>query len=582
MIKVDNIIFEILGLELNEKVVEISRRFRLPLSLSYLLYQRGLIDEERIKKFLVPESFEFYNPFLLPNIKEGALKLIDYLKQGKNVLIYGDYDVDGITSIVVLKKGLENLGFYLDYYIPSRIEEGYGLNKEAISKLVNEKNIDLILTVDNGISSKEEVEYAKSLGIDIIITDHHNIDEKKLPKDTIVINPKLKESQYPYKEISGVIVAYKLLQVIYKLLNKEMKSNYLLEYVALGTLADYVPLLDENRKIVIEGIKQLKQTEEKSLKLIKEKFFGKNSYINRGGLEDIFISGNQIREIIFKIVPFLNAPGRISHASESVDLLLENNEEKLKEKFIEVKKVYNKRVSLQKKIYEKVKKELENLNIEEEKFIILNLDYGHIGINSSIASRLSEEYNIPVFIFSPVNDMYIGSGRSIEGFDIYNIMKKLSNSLEYFGGHSYAVGVRVKKNLFPIFKESLKNIIKDSLKNYDISISKIKVDYDLNIDEIDDRFYKIYKRFEPFGIGNRKPLFLSRNVLVEDEPKIVGERHLKLKIRNKKYYIDCIGFNKDFLLDKIKGKSIINIVYTIGENFYLDKYRLQLELLYVF
>ncbi|MCQ2554815.1 MAG: single-stranded-DNA-specific exonuclease RecJ [Clostridia bacterium] len=479
-----------------------------------LLAKRGLTTEEEISEFLSDKPKLTYSPALLPDIEEGTDLIIAEAKKGSRILIYGDYDADGITSTALMYTVLSKLTDKenISYYIPSRFEEGYGLNMDAV-KQFKEDGVEFMVTVDCGSVSYEEVELAKKLGIKVLVTDHHNITDKMA--DCLVINPKRPDSSYPFKELSGCGVAFKVCQRLREKadLDRSLLTE-VLDLVLIGTVGDIMPLVDENRTLVKFGLRAINSGNRKGL----------NHLISRIGLSYGQITSENIG---FAIVPHLNASGRMEHAGISVELLLSNDDEKI-EKIVSDLIGHNyERKRLQQQAFEKGREILEG---HVEDFNIIRLDDQHEGILGIVAGKLKDAYRRPVAIVSPKMDGNMelkGTGRSTEKFDIYAFLKKYDEDglFSKFGGHSGACGFTVSEKDYPVLKER----IREDMKNVDKDIFSDELAYDLDVEEKDltPLLAAEMRKLEPFGKGNRKPKF---------RVKIKPVKQVVLMGENKKHF----------------------------------------------
>ena len=415
-----------------DKVNEISKKFNIDRLLATILVNRGICKEDEIRKFLEPTREDFHDPFLLPDMDIAVDTIIKAIEEKENILIYGDYDVDGITSISVLQKFLEERGMNVANHIPNRLEEGYGLNKEAIKQIADD-GYKLIITVDCGISGIEEIEYANSLGIRTIITDHHEpLDE--LPKAIAVVDAKRKDNKYPFNQLAGVGVVFKLIQAIgIKLgLNEKEYLKYL-DLVCVGTISDIVPLVDENRVIAKLGLKLVNVTRNLGLKYL----------LQATGYKQI-----DSNAISFGIAPRINACGRMGHETEALDIFLSNDIDEVKE-LTEKLNNYNKtRQETEKKIVEEALELIEKNKENEKSAIVLGSSGWHHGVIGIVSSKITETYFKPSILVSFENGIAKGSGRSIPGFDLHEALCKSSKYLEKYGGHSMAVGLSLKEENF--------------------------------------------------------------------------------------------------------------------------------------
>ena len=530
-----------------DKVNEISKKFDIDRLLATILVNRGICKEDEIRKFLEPTREDFHDPFLLPDMDIAVDTIIKAIEEKENILIYGDYDVDGITSISVLQKFLEERGMNVANHIPNRLEEGYGLNKEAIKQIADD-GYKLIITVDCGISGIEEIEYANSLGIRTIITDHHEpLDE--LPKAIAVVDAKRKDNKYPFNQLAGVGVVFKLIQAIgIKLgLNEKEYLKYL-DLVCVGTISDIVPLVDENRVIAKLGLKLVNVTRNLGLKYL----------LQATGYKQI-----DSNAISFGIAPRINACGRMGHETEALDIFLSNDIDEVKE-LTEKLNNYNKtRQETEKKIVEEALELIEKNKENEKSAIVLGSSGWHHGVIGIVSSKITETYFKPSILVSFENGIAKGSGRSIPGFDLHEALCKSSKYLEKYGGHSMAVGLSLKEENFEAFKNEFEKIAKESKVEEILPI--IYIDGVVKQEDIKPEHIKELEKLEPFGEGNKMPLFAYKGLKINSIRALTEGKHLKLTLKDDNIIIDAIGFNmghlvNDYLIgDKVDVVGVLEI-----------------------
>lgn len=530
-----------------KKVNEICNKFNINRLLATILVNRGIVEENNIQKFLEPTREDFYDPFLMPDMEIAVKTVINAINNKEKILIYGDYDVDGITSISVLHKFLEERGISVENYIPNRLNEGYGLNKEAITKIA-EDGYKLMITVDCGISGIEEIDFANSLGIKTIITDHHEPLEE-LPKAVGVIDAKRKDNKYPFNQLAGVGVVFKFIQAIGIQLGLEEKE-YLkyLDLVCIGTISDIVPLVDENRVIAKLGLKLVNVTKNLGLKYLL-KVAGYNK-----------IDSNVVS---FGIAPRINACGRMGHEDEALKVFLSNDIEEVKELTNKLNE-YNKiRQETEKRIVQEALIQIEKNKEDEKSAIILGSKGWHHGVIGIVSSKITENYFKPSILVSFEDDIAKGSGRSIPGFDLHEALCKCSDYLEKYGGHEMAVGLSLKESNFEDFKLKFQQIAKES--KVDEILPVIYIDGIANSEDMNPDFVKQLKQLEPFGEGNKMPLFAYKNLKINSIRALTEGKHLKLTLKDDNIIIDAIGFNmgnlvNDYLIgDKVDIVGVLEI-----------------------
>ena len=543
----------------NEKVEELVKKRHITNLLASILVNRGIIDGEKINVFLNPTRKDFYNPFLMPDMEIAVKRIVKAIENKEKIMIYGDYDADGITSITVLKKYLNEIGLKTGEYIPNRLNEGYGLNKDAISKIYND-GYRLMITVDCGISGLEEVEYANSLGIEIIITDHHEPAEK-LPEAIAVIDAKRKDNKYPFNQLAGVGVVFKLIQAISTELKLEEKE-YLkyLDLVCIGTISDIVPLVDENRVIAKLGLKLIEKTKNIGLKTL----------LNIADLKKI-----DSNAISFGVAPRINACGRMGFQEEALQLFLTEDSGEATKIAKRLVQFNQERQAKEKQIFEEVIEKIEK-DDKDKKCIVLAEENWHHGVIGIVASKITEIYYKPSILICLEGDKGKGSGRSVPGFDLYTALTKCSDYIEKFGGHSMAIGITIKKENFEKLKEAIEKYAQES--NISDIMPIINIDKEINLKNINIEEVKSLELLEPFGEGNKMPLFLLRNLKIDSIRALSGGKHLKLTLKQDNNIVDAIGFNMGDLSKEYLLGDKVDVVGTIEINSFGNKENIQVNL----
>ncbi len=543
----------------NEKVEELVKKRHITNLLASILVNRGIIDGEKINVFLNPTRKDFYNPFLMPDMEIAVKRIVKAIENKEKIMIYGDYDADGITSITVLKKYLNEIGLKTGEYIPNRLNEGYGLNKDAISKIYND-GYKLMITVDCGISGLEEVDYANSLGMEIIITDHHEPAEK-LPEAIAVIDAKRKDNKYPFNQLAGVGVVFKLIQAISTELKLEEKE-YLkyLDLVCIGTISDIVPLVDENRVIAKLGLKLIEKTKNIGLKTL----------LNIADLRKIDSTA-----ISFGVAPRINACGRMGFQEEALQLFLTEDSGETTKIAKRLVQFNQERQAKEKQIFEEVIEKIEKDN-KDKKCIVLAEENWHHGIIGIVASKITEIYYKPSILICLEGDKGKGSGRSIPGFDLYTALTKCSDYIEKFGGHSMAIGITIKKENFEKLKEAIEKYAQES--NISDIMPIINIDKEINLKNINIEEVKSLELLEPFGEANKMPLFLLRNLKIDSIRALSGGKHLKLTLKQDNNIVDAIGFNMGDLSKEYLLGDKVDVVGTIEINSFGNKENIQINL----
>ena len=543
-----------------EDIKKIIEKFKINRLLATILVNRGITDEQDIKVFLEPTRKDFHDPYLLPDMEIAVNRIIQAMNEKEKVMIYGDYDVDGITSISVLKQFLMERGLDVSEYIPNRLDEGYGLNKEAIQEIYNE-GYRLIITVDCGISGINEVEFANSLGIQTIITDHHEPAEE-LPKAIAVIDPKIKNSKYPFNQLAGVGVVFKLIQALGIKLDLDEKE-YLkyLDLVCVGTISDIVPLIDENRVIAKLGLKLVEVT----------KNIGLQNLLKVAGYKTI-----DSNTVSFGIAPRVNACGRMGHEKEALEIFLSNNIRRVEELAYKLT-VYNKqRQDIEKEIFKQAIEQISENKEEKNSAIILGDSRWHHGVIGIVASKITDMYFKPTLLLCFEDGIGKGSGRSIPGFDLHMALSKCSDNLEKYGGHAMAVGLAVKEEKFKAFKKEFEEIAKNS--NLEEIQPIIKVDGQVTSEDMSIEFVEELKKLEPFGEGNKTPIFVYKGLKINSIRALSDGKHLKLTLKDEGNIIDAIGFNMGELVNEYLIGDKVDVAGTLEINEFNGNRTIQINL----
>mgnify|MGYP000136342555 CR=1 FL=1 len=543
-----------------EKVEKLQEKYKLNRLLSTLLTNRGITEEAEITKFLNPKRSDFYDPFGMPDMEKAAERILKAIKDKEQIIIYGDYDVDGITSVTVLKSFLEERGIQVNVYIPNRLNEGYGLNKTAMEEIAKQGN-KLMITVDCGITAVDEVEYAKTFGIETIITDHHEPAEE-LPKALAVVDAKRKDNQYPCRDLAGVGVVFKLIQALSIELNLP-EEEYLkyLDIVCVGTISDIVPLRDENRVIAKLGLMLVNQT----------KNMGLRSLLISSGYKTIDSGA-----ISFGVAPRINACGRMGHAEKALKLFLSKDINEVKQLTTELNEYNRIRQETEKNIYEEALRLIQKENIEEKNTIVVAGEGWHHGVIGIVASKITELYFKPSILLCYEDDLAKGSGRSIPGFDLHETLMKCTDTIERFGGHSMAIGITVKKEMVKKFSDKVEQIAKES--NIEEIVPIIYIDSKIELSEINKQMVESLKELEPFGEGNKMPIFAIKNLKIDSIRALSEGKHLKLTLRENNTIINAIGFNMGNLADDYRIGDKIDVVGVLEINHFNGVDMLQINL----
>ena len=531
-----------------EEIEELTNKYKINKLLATILSNRGINKKEDIDLFLYPKRNDFHNPYDMPDMEKAVERIIKAKENNEKIIIYGDYDVDGITSITVLKSFLKDIGIEASYYIPNRLNEGYGLNIPAVEKIAGE-GYNLMITVDCGITCIEEINKANELGMDVIVTDHHEVGDS-LPNAIAVVDCKRKDNKYKCRDLAGVGVAFKLSQALAMKLGIEEKE-YLkyLDIVCIGTISDIVPLVDENRVISKLGLMLVNQTKNIGLKAI----------LNISGYKNIDSTA-----VSFGIAPRLNACGRMGHADEALKLFLSNNINEVNEIANQLNE-YNKiRQNIEKSIYEDAIKQIEEKNLENNKTIVVSGKEWHHGVIGIVSSKITEMFFKPSILLCLEDGLAKGSGRSVPGFDLHEALLKCQNSLEKFGGHAMAVGLTLKEKSIPEFNKKLEEVAEEA--HIEDIVPVIKIDARINFNEVTKEMVESLKMLEPFGEANKMPVFVYKNLKIDSIRALSEGKHLKLTLKDQNVIVNAIGFNMGNLAEDYRIGDKIDAVGTLEIN----------------
>nr|WP_314290582.1 single-stranded-DNA-specific exonuclease RecJ [uncultured Capnocytophaga sp.] len=531
--------------------------------LAILLAQRGITTFQQAKEFFRPTLSQLHNPFLMKGMKEAVERLDLALKNNETILIYGDYDVDGTSAVSLMERYLSNFTSKLFTYVPDRYTEGYGISFQGID-YAETQGCTLIIALDCGIKAIDKVQYAKEKGIDCIIADHHRPSDQ-VPDAIAVLDPQQPDCPYPYKELCGCGLGFKLAQAYHTHIKLPFEELIpLLDLVAIATAADIVPMNGENRTLMYFGLEVINNQPSAGVKAL----FGEH----HGSIT--------VSDIVFKAAPRINAAGRIEHGKYAVALLTEPNEAQAIFRAKEIEQLNTHRKELDSLIASEALAQIEE-NTEQDRYttVVLNEEW-HKGVIGIVASRLIEHYYRPTLVFTKSGDKYAASARSVQGFDIYEALEQCSEYLEQFGGHKYAAGLTLRPKQYPLFKEAFEKVV---AKNIDPSlrIPKLTIDTVLPLSKVSEKIYRIIKQFEPFGPLNLPPLFYAENVIDTGWAKTIGEdqSHLKLTLREvgSETYFGAVGFGLAHKLSIVTSGKPFCIVYSIEENVWNGKVSLQLQ-----
>ncbi len=540
----------------DDVVSEYMKKFKITDFTAKMLIAKD-INEKDVTSYLNPDIDKLYDPYLLEDMAKTVERIIKARNSNEKVAIYGDYDVDGITSITLMYSFLKDLGLNVKYYLPDRQEEGYGLNKSAILAL-KEEGISLIITVDCGISAVEEVDYANTLGLDVCITDHHECSAV-LPRAYSIVNPKRPDSKYPFNSLAGVGVSFKVLDAITKKLDMPSES-YLryLDIVAVGTIADIVPLVDENRIITANGLKMLQNTKNEGLKALMKV------------AKIVTVDSDNVS---FGLAPRINASGRMADATVAVKMLLSTN---LLEAYNYAKVLDEqnlKRQEVERKIYEEAVQRIETEGLDKKKSIVIEGENWHQGVIGIVASKLTEKYLKPVILLTYDKDKTKGSGRIPQGISLYDALTECSNYLVAFGGHELAAGLTLETKNIPAFKEKFESVI-ETMKPDDFVRN---IDIDFEVDKKDMTFESIsqIEALAPFGQKNKRPVFVYKNLKVISVSTLKDNKHLKFRLQDDNFLVDAIFFKAGDRRDEVIVSDKIDVVLTMAVNEFMGYKNIQ-------
>ncbi|MBK8415732.1 MAG: single-stranded-DNA-specific exonuclease RecJ [Bacteroidetes bacterium] len=548
-----------------EEIEALAKQLNIHPILVNLLVQRGHSTYEKAKEFFRPELKMLHDPYLMKDM-EKAIARIDKAIAGKEkIMVFGDYDVDGTTAVALVYTFLKKRYPLVDFYIPDRYKEGYGISNRGI-EWADEQGISLIIALHCGIKSIDKIEYAKTFGIDFIICDHHR-PGAELPDAVAVLDPKRNDCDYPFKELSGCGVGFKLIQayvMAHKLEFTELEEY--LDLVAISIAADIVPIVGENRILTYYGLKRLNSKPRPGIKAILD------------------ISGNSreltVNDVVFTIAPRINAAGRIESGNEAVELLISEKPDEAMSHGEEI----NKKNTTRKNLNETITREAmilieQDTHFKDRKSTVLYNPKWHKGVIGIVASKLTDEFYRPTIILTKSNGVAAGSARSVKDFDIYNAIESCSDLLDQFGGHMYAAGLTMKEENIEAFKDRFEEIVCATIEDR-MLIREIEIDDVISLGDINASFFNILKQFAPFGPGNMSPVFMSQEVYDRGDVRVVGNNHLKLSLIQKdqsRKVVDSIAFQLGKHFDRICGNESFHVCYHIEENTFNGRTNLQLN-----
>ncbi len=551
--------------EQKERVSEIKQALGVPDIIANLLANRGIKTYDDAKSFFRPTIDLLFDPFLMQDMEEGAERLALAIRKSEKVLVYGDYDVDGTTATATLFTFLQEFGVDADYYIPHRFKEGYGINPEGI-QYAESINASLIVSVDCGITAIQEAQEIKAKGMELIICDHHTVGDT-IPEAVAVLDPKRPDCTYPFDGLSGAGVGFKLIQGTLKKLGLPDSIAYkFLDLIAISIASDIVPIISENRILMRAGLQMLQNNPRVGIKTLME--------LIKMPVEDISTS-----KIVFSIGPRINAAGRMGDASTAVKLMIADTYNEAKSLSTELESINLRRRDKDTKTMEEALAQIdEELDIDDVSTFVLYKPDWHLGVIGIVASRLVDMFHRPAIMLSNVDGKLKGSARSIRGFNIYDAMKECDDLLDQFGGHEFAAGLTLDEKNLTEFRRRMNQIAFNGLSR-DAFEPELLVDAVLDLKDIDMKFWKLLAQFKPFGPSNLRPIFVSKDVQVVGIPTVVGNGHLKMRLKQGDSGIfDAIGFNMHEYLPDVRNGQAFNIAYVLEENHWNGRRTLQMRL----
>ncbi len=547
-----------------EKVQALQNALQVDETIATLLVQRGIATFEQAKTFFRPTLEDLHNPYLMKDMDKAVSRIEKAITNNENILVFGDYDVDGTTAVSLVSSYLRSYYPNVATYIPDRYNEGYGISYLGID-YAEDNDVSLIIALDCGIKSIDHVNYAKAKNIDFIICDHHRPGEF-LPDAIAVLDPKREDCSYPYDELCGCGVGFKLIQALAE--NRNQTVEDLLPYldlVATAIAADIVPITGENRVLAKFGLEVINSNPRPGIKAL---------------IQNVKKKVLTITDVVFIVAPRINAAGRVKHGNEAVALLTEYNIDQAEQFASEIEQHNSDRKELDKQITKEALFQIEEKNEQNRFSTVVYQENWHKGVIGIVASRLVEKYYRPTIVFTKSGDKLAASARSVKDFDVYNALEACAEHLEQFGGHMYAAGMTLKEENYEKFKAAFENEVKNTI-HPDLLTPEISVDLEMNFSDFDEKFMRILKQFEPFGPENMTPVFMSKNVIDSGYAKTLGndEEHLKVFVKqNNSPNFNAIGFGLGDKINFVKNRNPFEAVYVLEENEWNGTVSLQLQL----
>ena len=554
----------------SSKVEVLKKELKVDAIVATLLLQRGIETYDEAKRFFRPSFEDLHDPFLMKDMDKAVARIEKAIANNENILVYGDYDVDGTTAVALMSSYLKTRTANVATYIPDRYEEGYGVSYQGID-FAHDNDFTLIIALDCGIKAIDKVAYAKQKNIDFIICDHHRPGEQ-LPDAVAVLDPKRNDCDYPFKELCGCGVGFKLITAL--ALNQGQTVEDLTEYldlVATAIGADIVPIVDENRALAYFGLQVINTNPRPGIKAI---------------IAEVKKEELSIIDVVFIVAPRINAAGRMKHGNHAVTLLTETDFNLAASYAVDIDQFNTDRRETDQQITEEALVQIEK-NKEQDRFTTVVYDeHWHKGVIGIVASRLTETYYRPTLVFTKSGDKLAASARSVKGFDVYNALEACSEFIEQFGGHKYAAGLTLLPENYEAFKAKFEAVVQDTI-DQKLLTPELNIDLQIELNQIDHKLYRIVRQFAPFGPGNMTPVFMTQGMQDTGWGKCVGEedKHLRITVmspraqsRGLQNEIVCIGFGLGDKLELIKEKKTFDVAYTIDENHWNGNVSLQLKL----
>jgi len=533
-------------------VATLAKEINVPESIAKILVYRGIADYDRAKEYFRPSLTQLHDPFLLDGMEVAVARIRAALAANEHMFVFGDYDVDGTNGAAMLYLFLRDRGGNVDYYIPDRLKEGYGISHQGIDRAI-ELGVTLFLAIDCGITAVDQIAYASEKGLDVIICDHHEAGQT-LPKALAVLDPIKPGDTYPFKFLCGCGVGFKLIQGLARSMGDESLVTPFLDFVTLASTADIVPLTGENRVLVKIGLQSINTAPRPGIKAL----------IEIAGLRPGNITTGQI---VFALAPRINAVGRLGDATRAVRLLTSEDADEARSLAQVLEEENRNRRRIDEDTFADAQQLAEEcLDLDTDPAIVLHQEHWHPGVVGIVASRMVERYYKPSIMMATVDGVAKGSARSVSGFDIYEALKRCEDKLLQFGGHKYAAGVTVDLSRLDEFRDAFNAAVKLLMKE-ELKTPEIRIDLELTLSDITPWFVKLLREFAPFGPNNTRPTFLTRNLEVAGSPRIVGRNHLRFRVRQNGMVFDAIGFGLGEHLPRIPvGRRDLDCVYTVEEN----------------